>query len=112
MFATEPIVYAHEGCIPRDEHFGRRIGDYVCYSRLGRGGYGEVFLAYEPANSRVWAIKTAIQGPDENGVKRFRREAKLPQMLRHRNIVHCVGSGGYGTMTAIGSDRTTPRSSG
>ena len=87
------MVYAHEGCIPRDQHFGRMIGNYVCYRRLGGGGFGEVFLAYEPSTARVWAIKTAIQGQDEGGIKRFRREARLLLILQHPNIVHCVGSG-------------------
>lgn len=94
------VVHAHEPCIPRDQYFGRRIGDCVCYRRLGAGAFGEVFLAYEPTTARVWAIKTAVQGHDENGLKRFRREARMLQILRHGNIVHCVGSG-------IESDGTT-----
>ena len=91
--AADRAVYAHEGCIPKDQHYGRKIGNYVCCSRLGGGGFGEVFLAYEPSTARVWAIKTAIQGRDESGVKRFRREARLLQTLRHPNIVYCVASG-------------------
>jgi hypothetical protein len=91
--AETRAVYAHEQCIPRDKVIGRRIGEYVCYRRLGGGTFGEVFLAYESATSRVWAIKTAVQGLGEKELRRFRREARLLQILRHPNIVYCVGAG-------------------
>ena len=84
---------AHESCVPRDQSFGREFGEYVCYCRLGGGSFGEVFLAYHPSTARLWAVKTARQGGDETALKRFRREARLLQILRHPNIVHCVGSG-------------------
>jgi len=91
--AADREIYAHEGCVPKDRHHGRMIGEYLCCSRLGGGGFGDVFLVHQPSSSRVYAIKTATQSTDETSIRRFRREARLLQMLRHTNIVHCVGSG-------------------
>ena len=90
---ADRAVYAHSECLTRDDHFGREFGEYLCYRRLGGGGFGGVFLGYETRTARVWAIKTALQSQGPDGLHRFRRKAMILQTLRHPNIVHCIGSG-------------------
>src|ERR1022692_1305312 len=90
---ADRALYAHSECLTRDDHFGREFGEYLCYRRLGGGGFGEVFLGYETRTARVWAIKTALQSQGPDGLHRFRRKAMTLQALRHPNIVHCIGSG-------------------
>jgi serine/threonine protein kinase/tetratricopeptide (TPR) repeat protein len=66
-----------------------RIGAYRLESPLGRGGMGEVFLAWDERLERPVAIKRIrhdafVQGHQR---ERFRREARLAARLSHASIV-------------------------
>ncbi|HYO14256.1 MAG TPA: serine/threonine-protein kinase, partial [Thermoanaerobaculia bacterium] len=66
------------------------IGPYRILERLGAGGMGEVFLAYDERLDRQVAIKRIRP---EGGVpaerrERFRREARIAARLSHPSIVH------------------------
>ncbi len=79
---------------------GRRLGDhlgrYHLLSRIGSGGMGEVYAAYDPELDRRVAIKVLHAGrhADEASVLRLRREAQALARLRHDNVVlvHDVGT--------------------
>ena len=67
-----------------------QIGPYRILERLGVGGMGEVFLAYDERLDRKVAIKRIRP---EGGVpaerrERFRREARIAARLSHPSIVH------------------------
>jgi tetratricopeptide (TPR) repeat protein/predicted Ser/Thr protein kinase len=67
-----------------------QIGPYRILERLGAGGMGEVFLAYDERLDRKVAIKRIRP---EGGVpaerrERFRREARIAARLSHPSIVH------------------------
>ena len=65
------------------------IGSYRVERQLGRGGMGEVFLAYDSRLGRRVAIKRIRQGVDWAGQsERFRREARAAARLSHPAIVH------------------------
>jgi tetratricopeptide (TPR) repeat protein/predicted Ser/Thr protein kinase len=65
------------------------IGSYRVERQLGRGGMGEVFLAYDSRLGRRVAIKRIRQGSDWAGQsERFRREARAAARLSHPAIVH------------------------
>jgi serine/threonine-protein kinase len=65
------------------------IGSYRVERPLGRGGMGEVFLAYDDRLGRRVAIKRIRQGSDWAGQgERFRREARAAARLSHPAIVH------------------------
>ena len=65
------------------------IGSYRVERRLGRGGMGEVFLAWDDRLGRRVAIKRIRQGADWAGQgERFRREARAAARLSHPAIVH------------------------
>lgn len=72
-----------------------RLGRFDIRRELGRGGFGVVYLAYDPLLDRQVALK--VPRPDliasSNPQQRFLREARAAASLSHPNIcsVHEVG---------------------
>lgn len=66
-----------------------RIGHYHIEDRLGRGGMGEIFRAFDTKERRSVAIKTiqARIADDDQVYRRFVREIKLASRLHHPAIV-------------------------
>jgi hypothetical protein len=62
---------------------GMSIGRYVILRRLGRGGMGVVFHAYDGDRDRMVALKLMSGG----GVERFKREFRAVRDLHHPNLV-------------------------
>ena len=66
-----------------------RIGNYEVMSLLGRGGMGEVFVAFDPVLRREVAVKvpspSALQTQDAHD--RLVREARALAAVQHDNIV-------------------------
>lgn len=81
-----------------DELVGQTIGPddrYVLKRRVGQGGMGVVFEAYEPLKDRSIAIKflNPEGGVDQEVLERFRREGRRFSKLRHPGIVTIHGMG-------------------
>jgi predicted ATPase/tRNA A-37 threonylcarbamoyl transferase component Bud32 len=74
---------------------GSQIGPYRVDRKLGRGGMGEVYLAFDSRLDRSVAIKVLPESKRDldQAVERFLREAKAASALNHPNIVtiHEVG---------------------
>jgi eukaryotic-like serine/threonine-protein kinase len=72
-----------------------RIAGFQILRRLGEGGMGAVFLAYEVQAQRQVAVK--VLAPEHASVQgsldRFRREGANGQWLNHPNIVRNYGAG-------------------
>jgi eukaryotic-like serine/threonine-protein kinase len=66
-----------------------RIGAYRLARRLGSGGMGEVFLAWDDRLERPVAVKRMRLDRDRGGARRerFRREARTAAKLNHPNVV-------------------------
>ncbi|MBV8879801.1 MAG: tetratricopeptide repeat protein [Planctomycetaceae bacterium] len=62
---------------------GRRIGKYEIVRRVGEGGMGVVYEAFDPELKRTVALKVLKQ----TDADRLRREAAAAAKLRHSNIV-------------------------
>jgi len=64
-------------------------GTFVVASMLGRGGFGEVYLARQPRMDRDVAIKVLNPNlsDDAGVVERFQREALAAASLRHPNVL-------------------------
>jgi Protein kinase domain len=62
------------------------IGRYEIKNRIGRGGMGSLYLAWDPMLERQIAIKLLRDDMDELR-ERFDREARSVARLRHPNIV-------------------------
>lgn len=87
---------------------GDRIGRYVVRNRLGRGGMGVVWGAYDPVLGRRVALKLVrhrdSMEPDEIQVdERLRREAQALARLSHPNVVslYDVGTCEHGDYLAL-----------
>ena len=74
---------------------GTELGRYLLLDRLGAGGMGEVFAAYDPQLDRKVALKLLRSGSlsAEEGKARLLREAQAMARLQHPNViaVHDVG---------------------
>ena len=66
-----------------------RIGAYRLVRRLGAGGMGEVFLAWDDRLERPVAAKRMRPGKERGGAgrERFRREARSAARLGHPHVV-------------------------
>ena len=79
------------------------IGRFEVIRQIGQGGYGLVFLAYDPQLQRDVALK--VPRPEailtEQMRARFMREAKAAAILSHPNIVPVYEIGEFGPVCYI-----------
>ncbi|MGD2166445.1 MAG: serine/threonine-protein kinase, partial [Anaerolineae bacterium] len=72
-----------------DNLVGQELGKYRIRAKIGRGGMGTVFKAYDPTLDRYAAVK--VLAPHlvwkEEAIERFLREARAAARLRHPSIV-------------------------
>ena len=69
-----------------------RIGKYAITKVLGQGGFGKVYLAFDPDVGQPVAIKMMLTGGDPD-LRRFQLEIRTTASLRHKNIVTIHASG-------------------
>lgn len=89
-----------------DPALGLRIGRFEIRARLGQGGFGMVFQAYDERLDRVVALKIprpeAILSPVHR--RRFLAEARAAAALNHPRIVAVWETGTEGPICYIASD--------
>src|SRR3954471_2396735 len=68
---------------------GTRLGRYEIRSKIGAGGMGEVYLAYDTTLDRPVALKVlpADVAALKDRMSRFVQEAKVASSLNHPNII-------------------------
>ncbi|PRP91620.1 Serine/threonine-protein kinase PK-1 [Enhygromyxa salina] len=73
-----------------------KIGRFTVLERLGAGGMGVVYAAYDNELDRKIAIKL-LRGVDEGGahITRLKREAQALAKLSHPNVVHVYEIGSF-----------------
>ena len=73
----------------------RRVGPYRLLRRVAAGGMSSVYQAYDDETRQTVAVKLLADplSTKPEFVRRFRREARLTQLLRHANIVQGLSSG-------------------
>jgi serine/threonine-protein kinase len=83
LSATAPDPRAESAPLPE------RVGPYRVECELGAGGFGVVYLAYDPDVRRRVALKVLHPGrlSQPEAVARFQREARATARLRHPGIV-------------------------
>jgi eukaryotic-like serine/threonine-protein kinase len=70
------------------------LGRFQLRERLGDGGFGQVFLAFDPRLDRDVAIKVLKQShPSDRVMERFFREARAVARLDHPNIATVYDAG-------------------
>lgn len=89
-------AWSHEGTIslprgraPTPEEVRFSIGPFQVLSSLGKGGMGEVFLAYDPTCGRRIALKRIREDlvDSQQLHSRFLKEARLTSQLTHPAII-------------------------
>lgn len=85
---SEPTEREHDDAEPAP---GASIGRFVVLRRLGRGGMGVVFLAYDPDHDRMLALKRmrgdGAPTATSTRLQRFKREFRVARDLHHPNLV-------------------------
>ncbi|WNG53487.1 protein kinase [Archangium gephyra] len=97
-----PLPTAPEGQpLPR----GTSVGRYLVLERLGAGGMGEVYAAFDPQLNRRVAIKLLLPGGEglDGGEARLRlmREAQAMARLSHPNVLPVYDIGEHGDQVFI-----------
>jgi len=74
---------------------GRRLGQYTILEKIGQGGMGSVFKAFDTALERTVALKVLFSSGLDNPkhAERFVREARSLARLNHPNLVHVYNVG-------------------
>jgi len=70
---------------------GRRVGPYVLYDVLGRGGMGEVHRARKDGQGPDVALK--IFKPEAQELERQQREITITARLNHKGVIRLLDSG-------------------
>jgi hypothetical protein len=83
------------GGAPETHMIGERLGGWVIFRELGRGGMGRVFLAQEEITGRQAAVKVLAPelAQDVGFLQRFQREIETLSQLTHPNVVRFYNSG-------------------
>jgi serine/threonine protein kinase/Tfp pilus assembly protein PilF len=79
---------------------GTQLGRYVILERVGAGGMGTVYAAFDPELDRKIAVKvlSSNYGSDtraDNGARRLRREAQALARLQHPNVIPIYDVGSF-----------------
>src|SRR4051812_15271584 len=81
------------------------FGHYRVDGRIGSGGMGDVFRAFDTRLSRAVAVKLMKRAPSDHSgpVQRFLREARAASALNHPNIVtiHEIGETAAGELFIV-----------
>lgn len=86
-----------------------RVGPYVATHELGRGAFGVVLAAVDPATGRELAIKLlTVDHPDAR--QRLLREGEALGRLRHEGIVAVLAAGQDGHCLWLAMERVQGRS--
>src|SRR5690606_13122538 len=90
----EPALPAIDVALPTDSG---RIGRFIVLDKLGAGGMGVVYAAYDHTLDRKVAIKVMYPREDDDGhtALRLRREAQAMARLSHPNVVQVFEVGEY-----------------
>jgi WD40 repeat protein/serine/threonine protein kinase len=71
----------------------RAIGDFELLSRLGQGGMGVVYRAWQPSLGRQVALKCMLKSGDPKAEARFAREIRALGRVEHPRVVKVFTSG-------------------
>jgi serine/threonine protein kinase len=74
----------------------RRLGEFEVLSKLGQGGMGVVYRAWQASLGRQVALKALLHSGDAKSEARFAREIRALGRVEHPNLVKVFTSGSDG----------------
>src|SRR5262245_33194427 len=77
-----------------------QVGPYLCVEKIGSGGMGEVWKAWDTDLGRPAALKF-LKADDPDELARFRREAEVSAKLAHPHIAAIYGTGSDGESLSL-----------
>ncbi|MCA1664204.1 MAG: serine/threonine-protein kinase, partial [Myxococcales bacterium] len=83
---------------------GMTLGRYRLRERIGEGGMGVVFAAYDPELDRTVAVKVlhpGLGGPGSRGEERLRREGQTMARMAHANVIRVYDVGVQGDIVFV-----------
>ncbi len=87
-----------------EDLIGQTLGQYQIEKKIGEGGMGVIYKAYQPNLNRYVAIKVlrpAYASKKPASIKRFKREAQAIAKLNHPNILPVYDCGVEGDYNYI-----------
>lgn len=88
--SNEPVSLGAEAAAAKALEEGKKVGRYLVLRKLGEGGMGSVYAAYDPELDRKVALKQLRVAEDGSRAdaahKRFAREAQAMARLAHPNV--------------------------
>jgi WD40 repeat protein/serine/threonine protein kinase len=87
---------AEESVAPESPLERRTVGEFELISRLGQGGMGVVYRAWQPSLGRQVALKCLLRSGDPKAEARFGREIRALGKVEHPNLVKVFTSGADG----------------
>ena len=95
---TGPWASAEERLVEARLERGRSVGRYLLLDRMGVGGMGVVFSAYDPELDRKVAVKLlrVAAANSREGQARLLREAQAMARLQHPNVLAVFDAGTFG----------------
>src|SRR5207249_4434189 len=82
--------------MPSDSASPRRLGEFEVLSKLGQGGMGTVYRAWQASLGRQIALKALGQVGGRSAAQRFAREIRALGRVEHPNLVKIFTSGSDG----------------
>jgi len=86
-----------------------RVGRYTVLERIGAGGMGVVYAAFDGELDRRVAIKLLLGSHDDSEQGRIVREARAMAMLAHPNVAHVYEVGHHGEHTYVAMEHVRGR---
>lgn len=94
--AADPLAETDAGADAPPAATRTMFGRYLVIERLGRGGMGEVAVAYDPDLDRRIALKRVRADASSRSPERLLREAQAMAKIRHPNVVAVFDVGQLG----------------
>ncbi len=98
--APDDVTASVELPVPPSSLIGQTLGSCRIKQKIGQGGMGQVYKAYQPLLDRTVAIKvlpsSLVESQEMRG--RFRQEARAAANLRHANIIQVHDFGVQGEL--------------
>jgi serine/threonine protein kinase len=87
------VTYSCEKCLSDlREDKGKKINEYEVIKMLGKGGMGQVYLAYHKPTARLVALKE-MNIFNRQLAARFAREIRIMKKVVHENVLCFIDSG-------------------